>query len=444
MKPRNLLLYIFPVLLSFGLLACSSGKWQGFNRDSLEAQETIDQDHYEKEKQLREKIVQQLPVSEVHWSNSHNGVPFRNVWAGRDQVYAELENNQLWAIDRTSGKTRWFYSLTHPIEYAPATVHGVPERRSELEQQLQNIQESISTEKGQLNPDQKKISELESQRRNVKSRLSELERVDRIYVLEKGNELHTINRKHGASIPNIPTTTTLDFTPSASPTATRDLILIPGFEDHRIHFLSTSTFISELTFSAAGLISSEPRADGQQYFFSSLDGNLYEYNSAEGNITTILHSPAPIHISPIIHEDRLFIASEDMQVYSIDRSSGNIVWDLHLETPVTKELILKPPNLYVKPENRGLLSININTGKQQWEVSSCTKFLLRSDDRTYCTDQEEDVIVSVSDQGEVLKTYNVQFADFLLTNTESSMFVLGTRSGFIFAAEEDPMPSPYR
>ncbi|WP_281195273.1 PQQ-binding-like beta-propeller repeat protein [Halorubrum sp. F4] len=146
----------------------------------------------------------------------------------------------------------------------------------------------------------------------------------------------------------------------------------------------------------------EPAVSGEELYFTSLDGNLYNVDATTGEEGWRYETSETGWTSPALWDDLvLFTSARDDALYAIDADSGSLSWEFETRDSIWRSPKVVEDTVYFGSNDQNLYAVDIESGTEQWRhstdgailsvpaVADDRVYFTSRDDNLYCVDQED-------------------------------------------------------
>jgi outer membrane protein assembly factor BamB len=168
-----------------------------------------------------------------------------------------------------------------------------------------------------------------------------------------------------------------------------DGVVYFGSDDYNVYALNSSTGAVIWTYKTGAWIWSSPCVADGKVFIGSLDGNLYSLDASTGAFAWSF-ATGTIQDCPAFYNGILYVGSTGMGLFAINASSGMSIWNftagpIYSYTSPT----VADGNVFITSYNGTLYALNASTGEEVWSYStggtgSCSSAVI-ADGRIFVT-----------------------------------------------------------
>jgi outer membrane protein assembly factor BamB len=360
--------------------------------------------------------VRSLPFRHVEWEYRFSDRPIVRMTLAGDQLFLETPENQVVAMDRFTGRVQWIFTVETdtPLDWPPVVAEGVPERKRQLEAELQLMARRIEDQLRATGPG-KETQELQKRRADLRELLRAEAYGDNVYFISR-QICYCVDRLSGKLI----WSRRLGFIPSARPYAIRNYVFVAGADLSRVWALDVENKGLEKTFYRAEIFNREnqilnrPIYNAPSLYFVCHDGKVYSYNVENGNLNWTYATERELKADPILYVYRhpeeaaslapaaagalaaaagagmmappaagmaapqagagdeksrkakaqrettfLFVGGMDNAFYALDANSGALIWKYECGAPIKSPAVAVGDTVYVATEGGALHAFEV-------------------------------------------------------------------------------------
>ena len=271
-----------------------------------------------------------------------------------DTVYVGSYDNNLYAINRETGKMRWKYSSEGGVCSAPALWRHLVIFGSEDF----NVYGIEST------------SGKEVWRYRTWHHVRSSPRVfdDKLYIGSDDGHMHFIDPRHGRSLQRFRT-----FREVQSSAAYANGVVFFGSNDEYFYAVDALTAEVKWKYRTQGPIISSPAvADGYVYF-GSMDFAVYALEVKSGWQAWREPTDKFVIGSPLVVGDRLYIGSTDKHLHCFDRRTGKLIWKYPAGQQVNSTPAFANGRIYFGCIDGAVYCVDASSGKLIWRFPTGDK-----------------------------------------------------------------------
>lgn len=380
----------------------------------------------------RETLAQELkansPLKEVLWDVAVVGHPIKGIWLVGDALYVETLDHYVYAIDATTGITRWTFAVGARLQARPAPASGIQDQILAAQEQINTLLGKL--EKAKADKNREDIAKLENEVRDAKGRLTNIQDGDLVYLLAE-DKIYCLDRKGGHHYWTQP----LDWSPSGGLYATTGQLYLGSYQLARLYMLDARTH-RESHFARLEAVSSTTPVYVDPSVYCA-DGNGWVYSmSNEGTINWKYKTEKAIVADPVVSEKTLYVGSTDYALYALDRNTGVLRWKFETTAPIKRAPVVSGKMVYVRSEGNSLFAVNTADGTVKYGLPLGDRFLGRTQHWTWLLAPNNELVGVNEATGAVEQHYNVQNFPIRVSNPDTARLYLGTPDGLIFAVTE--------
>lgn len=375
-----------------------------------------------------EALERESPLKDVKWDVAINGHRIARVSLRGDFLYVETRDYWLYAIEASSGITKWALDHQRPLQFPPTVVDGLSESINAQLALIANIQSKL--EEARQVSDKEATAKLDSELRDAKNRLTVLQDKDVVYFMCQ-DVLWCLDRPHGVVLWKKP----LAYPPSTPAFATSDHVFVGTWDRKRVWGINTKTRDDAVFWRVWANSTTTPVYAEPSLYFAADDGKIESVN-LEGGTNWIYQAEQGVR-GDLKVADRLLLApSLDFALYAIDRYAGTAAWKFESGSPCSSQAQVSGGTVFVKSDRIGLFALDLATGRKKWMVPGGERFLVRSKRLVYVLGPGHEILGVDDASGEVRSRWNANLFPILVTNENSGVLYLATPDGHVFAAGE--------
>ena len=112
--------------------------------------------------------------------------------------------------------------------------------------------------------------------------------------------------------------------------------------------------------------------DQNNLFGGSIDGRLYSFNKASGEVNWVKNNSIAFSSQPVVSGDRLYIGDEAGQLQSIDPASGRTLWRYRTRGAVRAAPVVADGFVFAGSLDSQVYSLSEKSGKLRWRARTGT------------------------------------------------------------------------
>jgi outer membrane protein assembly factor BamB len=117
-------------------------------------------------------------------------------------------------------------------------------------------------------------------------------------------------------------------------------------------------------------ISTKPAYSGNNLFCGSNDGNMYAFNSQNGDLKWTYQTDYEIYSSPIIKDNCLYFGSNDGFFYAVNIENKELIWKYKTDGPIDSSPVIINDDIVFGSWDSNLYSLNLLNGRLNWKFST--------------------------------------------------------------------------
>ncbi|MBI2193974.1 MAG: PQQ-binding-like beta-propeller repeat protein [Planctomycetes bacterium] len=203
-----------------------------------------------------------------------------------------------------------------------------------------------------------------------------------------------------------------------------------------------------------GPISSEPLRNNDRLVFGSEGGYLYKLGLFNHKYDWKFHGQGDFSSPPVLdlkaNPQRVYVGTRNQYLYGIDYTLGNISkvskyreWEVLLNGPITHAPVLYgAQHLFVVADKGGLHGIDRQKATELWFVPGITQVVAKSAEAVYVLNTAREFLALNPTTGEVIWRYDVTPFEFFPYAGDELLVVMATNSGQVFALQPPVAGTP--
>jgi outer membrane protein assembly factor BamB len=290
-------------------------------------------------------------------------------------VYVGSDNDNVYALNATTGKKIWNYTTGNPVVSSPAVADGV------------------------------------------------------VYVGSDDTNVYALNATTSTQVWNYTTGNPVESSPAVA-----DGVVYVGSDDGYVYALNATTGAQVWYRTGGGLVGSSPAvADGIVYVGSGVDDKVYALNATTGTKVWSYTTGSPVESSPAVADGKVFVGSCNNYVYALNATTGKQVWNYTTSDWVWSSPAVVDGVVYVGSNDGKVYAFgvhdvavtNVTRLDVQWDDSSLQKTVVGQGYPLY-------VNVTVANPGGYPETFNVTLN--VTHVADANMTIISTQTGVALAA----------
>ena len=226
-------------------------------------------------------------------------------------VYIGSNDNNVYALNATTGTLIWSYTTGGIVRSSPAVVGGM------------------------------------------------------VYVGSEDNNVYAFNATTGVLIWSYTTGSPV----VSSPTVVRGVVYVGSYDDD-VYALNATTGLQVWNYTTGGHVDSSPAVAGGVVYVGDRDGNVYALNAATGAYVWSFATGGPVPSSPAVVDGVVYIGSDDWNVYALDAATGAYMWSVRVGGSVPCSPAVSGGVVYVGSEDNNVYAFNATTGAYMWSYAT--------------------------------------------------------------------------
>ncbi|AWB10233.1 Outer membrane protein assembly factor BamB [Thermodesulfobium acidiphilum] len=185
-------------------------------------------------------------------------------------------------------------------------------------------------------------------------------------------------------------------------------------------------------------IRSSPVIDSNMVFITSLDGNIYSYNSISGKKIWSRFLGEHEMATPAVSQGRVVVGSENKTLYCLSEKNGEILWKIKLSNIIRADPAIFDNKIYIGDFSGNFYCIDLQNGKILWTYKTGDAILnsaaVTPDGNIYFPSCDG-YIYAVNPYGKLLWKFKTNsYPSSSVTATKDSI-LFGTYDGGIYALD---------
>lgn len=347
------------------------------------------------------------PISEAAWQNvggdlEHSGysdspvVPLELLWkykvggteisapvVDRGTVFVGSDDNNLYAIDVSSGRLKWQYPAFGKV-YTPTAKEGLV------------FAASFDNNIYALDLD----GNLKWQTGSGSSQATPPVAYNRILYGGFDKNIYAIYMINGSIKWQYAAGDWIESTPAIS-----QGVIYAGSNDNKIYAIDPDGHLRWSYTTGGGIVSSPSVVNGIVYA-GSKDNSIYAIDSTDGTLKWSRKTNDWVISSPAVFENKVFVGSNDNYVYALDIDTGDVIWNYMTSGRVGSPPIVVRGALYSGSEDGVIYVISTEDGKliNKYDVGNGIVGLALSDNILFATSRDGYVYAFGSQVTDVMET----------------------------------------
>lgn len=368
--------------------------WQNYipvetHRDGIYTVQVLDKELFI---QTKSGLVTSLDAEtgKVLW-RTRVGDPYRQVreLAFNSKTVFAVNNIELFALDRASGRELWHYTLLEGLSAPPVA-----------DEKLVYITGSKRAF-GLLIPGQQ-IAESRTLRENPNGEANTgLDDTKALLILQGGAKPSDVITKPGENKPTLIWEFTLDYQVEQAPIVTTDYLMFPGLN---------------------GLIVVLSKYTGRREYRLPLESGISLPADSHGEIA--------------------YIPTEDSNLYALNIVQGKILWKFNSGTRIIRGPEVTDQDVYLPTVRFGLHRLKRSNGEVVWKNATAERFLAANPKFVYALDRQGKMLVLDQARGKELSSLDVRDFVFPIDNERTDRFFLAAHNGLIVCLHDRDYKKP--
>lgn len=277
------------------------------------------------------------------WRFETGKIVFSSPAVVKGVVYVGSHDGNLYALNESSGKERWRFRTQGEVESSPAVARGMVYVGSD-DGKVYALDAATGTERWRFETGQPVFSSPTVSGRTV-------------YIGSRDDNVYALDAVTGRKLWRY---TTGDEVWS-SPAVSGGLVYV-GSNDHNLYALDAATGAERWRFATRGTVSSSPAvADGTVYV-GSFDEGVYAVDARKGKQKWRFRTAGTVFSSPTVDNGVVYVGSHDHNVYALDARTGTMRWRFETGKLVGSSPAVFGGVVYVGSDDGFLYAINIPPG----------------------------------------------------------------------------------
>jgi len=180
-------------------------------------------------------------------------------------------------------------------------------------------------------------------------------------------------------------------------------------------------------------------SDGVVYF-TSVDGNIYAFNTSNGKEIWRYETGGKIWATPVVNGDTLIVGSFDKKMYAINISDGSLKWSYQAEGPIASQSLVYEDTVYFGSFDRNFYAVNFGDGSLKWKYTAQGWFWaapLEYNGEIYAPCLDKNVYVLDAGQGTEIEKYELSGQLISSPVLVGNMIVVATKEAKIHIINGD-------
>jgi outer membrane protein assembly factor BamB len=229
-------------------------------------------------------------------------------------VYVGSNNDNVYALNATTGILLWSYTTGGTVESSPAVAGGML-----FVGATDGKVYALNATTGTLIW----ITPIGFEADSSPAASNGMVFVDSWDGITRNGMIYALNASTGAAIWRY--TTPGPWPTKSSPAVAGDMVFV-GAGDDNVYALNALTGHRAWNFTTGGMVESSPSVAGGIVYVGSYDNQTYALNAATGALVWKFRTGGPVFSSPAVAGGMVFVGSDDGKVYALDASTGTFLW----------------------------------------------------------------------------------------------------------------------
>jgi eukaryotic-like serine/threonine-protein kinase len=270
-------------------------------------------------------------------------------------VYVGSMDSSLYAVDLATGKMRWRYATTGPVqESSPCVGNGMV-----YVGDLEGILHAVDAATGKGRWTFKAESEIKSSPNCAG---------DRVYFGSYDQNLYCLSAKTGALIWKYTTDGPVHCTPSLD----RDRVYISGC-DENLRAIDAATGKQIFALQLGGYTGASAAIRNNAVYVGTFANEVLAIDLGGKATRWIYRHPSrsfPFYSSAAVTADRVVLGGRDKLVHCLERSTGKQIWTFPTRARVESSPLIAGNRVFVGSNDGLLYELDLATGQKNWEFTA--------------------------------------------------------------------------
>ncbi|MEU6420773.1 PQQ-binding-like beta-propeller repeat protein [Streptomyces spiralis] len=285
-------------------------------------------------------------ASEQRWAFHAGGsVSFRPTVAS-GVVYVGSNDNNLYALDTSTGKKRWVFPTEGKVQSSPVVADGVVYVGSE-DNNVYAVDAGTGKQRWAFSTSGVVWS-------------NPVATGGVVYVGSKDHNVYALDASTGKQRWVFPT----DGEVTSSAAVVGGVVYI-GSDDHNLYALDARTGKKRWNYPVNLTVHSTPMVVGGLVYFGCEDRYLYAIDAETGHLKTLFPADSPVQSSPLVVNGVVYVGSYGKHLYALDARTLDELWAFStsgsVSTPTMADGVV-----YVGSYDKNLYAVDARTGKERW------------------------------------------------------------------------------
>ncbi len=302
--------------------------------------------------------------SNNRYTSSNGSLTNRTLWAyttGNDVrsspavvggvVYVGSYDNNVYALNATTGTRIWSYTTGYCVFSSPAVVGGVVYVGS-----LDNKTYALNATTG---------TRIWSYTTGYWVTSSPAVVGGVVYVGSYDNNVYALNATTGTRIWSY--TTESDIL--SSPAVVGGVVYV-GSYDNNVYALNATTGIKIWSYTTADRVGSPPTINNGALYVGSYDNNVYALNATTGTRIWSYTTGNDVRSSPAVVGGVVYVGSLDNKTYALNATTGTRIWSYTTGSYLDSSPAVASGVVYVGSYDNNVYALNATTGTRIWSYTT--------------------------------------------------------------------------
>lgn len=277
------------------------------------------------------------------WNFETGKIVFSSPAVVHGVVYVGSHDGNLYALNESSGKERWRFTTQGAVESSPAVARGLVYVGSD-DGKLYAVDAATGTERWRFETGQPVFSSPTVAGRTV-------------YVGSRDDNVYALDAATGRKLWRFTTGEEVWSSPAVS-----GGIVYIGSNDHNLYALDAATGAERWRFTTRGTVSSSPAVVGGTVYVGSFDDGVYAIDARRGKQIWRFRTAGTVFSSPAVDNGVVYVGSHDHNLYALDARTGKMRWRFETGKLVGSSPAVFGGVVYVGSDDGFLYAIDIPPG----------------------------------------------------------------------------------
>ena len=241
------------------------------------------------------------------WNFETGKIVFSSPAVSNGVVYVGSHDGNLYALNESSGKERWRFKTAGEVESSPAVGQNFVYVGSN-DGKVYALDAATGFERWRFETGQPVFSSP-----TIAGRV--------LYVGSRDNNVYALDAKTGRKLWRFTTGDEVWSSPAVS-----GGIVYVGSNDHNVYALSAATGVERWRFTTRGVVSSSPTVANGTVYVGSFDHGVYALDARTGKQKWRFQTLETVFSSPTVANGVVYVGSHDHNLYALDERVGRMRW----------------------------------------------------------------------------------------------------------------------